>query len=476
MKSVLIGRVQEQKKLDYIYNSGKPEFISVYGKRRVGKTYLVKQHFNTRLDFYVTGVYEGRMSDQLSNFNKALNQYGEDSYPQAKNWFDSFDQLKALINHTDKERVLVFIDELPWFDTPKSNFTKALELFWNSWGADQDKLMLIVCGSATTWMTKKLMGSKGGLYNRLTHSIYLSPFTLKETADFIESRSIKFNIAQIVECYMIMGGIPYYLDKLQKGLSLAQNIDALFFKKEAPLRKEYKFLFSSLFSDSQNYTKVINLLCQKNKGMTRKEILEELKIGAGSNLTEILDNLCNCEFTRKYYAFGKKERDAIYQLIDLQTLFHLRFVNEDQGIDENFWTNTTNSPLRSNWQGYAFEQVCLHHLRQIKQALSVENILTNACSWTTGKSDGSQDGAQIDLVLDRKDQIVDLCEIKYCDMLYEITKDYANKLTTRIDLFREKTKTRKALHLVMITPFGLKNNLYAGLIQNEITLDDLMKF
>jgi len=472
MESKTIGRRDERKILEECYKSGKAEFVAVFGRRRVGKTFLVKQHFKDRIDFYTTGIYEGKKEEQLAAFNKALNQFDKGTYPLVNNWFDAFDQLKTLIAHSQKKRVVVFLDELPWFDTGKSRFVKALELFWNSWGADQPKLMLIVCGSATTWMTQKLIGSKGGLYNRITRSIRLVPFTLGETAEYIEYKAIGFNMAQIVECYMILGGIPYYLDLLQKGKSLAQNIDALFFAPNAPLRTEYKFLFQSLFKDSSNYAKVINLLSTKLKGLSQKEIKDSLNLTDGGTLSEILNNLCDCDFVRKYRAFGKNKRDSLYQLIDLYSLFYLRFVGEDQGKDPHYWSNMNNAPTKTGWQGYAFENVCLHHLPQIREALGIQNIITNACSWM---SNDEQKGAQIDLVLERDDQVVDLCEIKYSGTLYEITKDYANKLTERMNLFKQQTKTRKALHLVMITPFGLKSNLYQGIVQNEITLEDLMK-
>lgn len=472
MENRFIGREEECKILEDCYRSGKAEFVAVFGRRRIGKTYLVKQFFKDRIDFYVTGIYEGKKSEQLAAFNKALNQYDKDSYPLVDNWFDAFEQLKSLISHSSRKRVVVFIDELPWFDTGKSRFAKALELFWNSWGADQTKLMLVVCGSATTWMTQKLIGSKGGLYNRITRSIRLAPFTLKETAEFIASKNLGFNVAQVVECYMILGGTPYYLDLLKKGLSLSQNIDALFFASSAPLRIEYKFLFQSLFKDSNNYARVITLLSKKLKGMTQKEIKDELKLSDGGNLTEILNNLCDCEFIRKYSAFGKNKREAMYQLIDIYSLFYLRFVGDDQGKDPHYWSNINEASVKASWQGYAFENVCLHHLPQIRVALGIQNIITNACSWM---SNDKNNGAQIDLVLERNDQVVDLCEIKYCNTLYEISKEYANKMTDRINLFKNQTKTRKALHLVMITPFGLKSNLYQGIVQNEITLDDLMK-
>lgn len=309
------------------------------------------------------------------------------AYPLVDNWFDAFDQLKHFIKHTDQTRVLLFFDELPWMDTPRSRFLKALELFWNSWAADQPKVKLIVCGSATTWMMSHLLGDKGGLHNRVTRRIKLSPFNLAEVKEFITDKGIEWNDHQIAELYMIMGGTPYYLQMLQKGLSLSQNIDELFFSENAALREEYNFLFRSLFRDSALYRNVIELLSKKAKGMTRMEIIQATKTPAGGMLSNVLEDLCHCDFIRKYAAFGKKERDALYQLTDLYSLFYLRFVKNSQGQDEHLWTHTIDSPAHRAWSGYAFEQLCLHHIPQIKQKLGIAGVQSDICSWNVVATD-----------------------------------------------------------------------------------------
>ena len=243
------------------YDSGKPEFVAVYGRRRIGKTFLVRQYFKDQFDFYTTGIYAGTREEQLAFFCKRLNVHSGGAFPVVNNWFDAFDQLQTYLSGLRKRRIVVFIDELPWLDTPKSRFTKALELFWNSWGCQRERLMLVVCGSATTWMTEKLIGDKGGLHNRLTRSLRLQPFTLRETELMLRSQSVRLDRYQILENYMIMGGTPYYLSLLQPGMSLSQNIDSLFFSADAPLRKEYDFLLRSLFNDSAMYRNVIETIC-----------------------------------------------------------------------------------------------------------------------------------------------------------------------------------------------------------------------
>ncbi len=446
--------------------------MAVYGRRRVGKTFLIKSYFKDKFDFYTTGIYEGSKAEQLRFFNRQLCEYAKFPYPQADNWYDAFDQLKHYLGGLKKSRLVVFIDELPWLDTPRSNFIKAFELFWNSWAADQNKLKLIVCGSATTWMTSHVLGSKGGLHNRVTRRIKLAPFTLAETEAYLKSLGIVWNRYQTAEAYMVMGGTPYYLQKLQKQFSMAQNIDRLFFSENAELRDEYAFLFRSLFKDSAIYRSTVELLSKKSKGMTRQEMKEALKFPDGGRFTEVLENLCDCDFIRKYAAFGKKERDVIYQLTDLFTLFYLRFVKNYNGADEHYWSNMIESALHKTWCGYSFEQLCLHHTQQIKHVLGISGIQSDICAWST-IADASHKGAQIDLIIDRKDQIINLCEMKYSTSEYEITKRYNEEMQQRRELFRSLTKTKKALHLTMVTSYGIKDNAYAGMVQSQVVLDDL---
>lgn len=466
----IIGRLQEQQELRQCYESGKPEFVAVYGRRRIGKTFLVRQYFNDNFDFYTTGMFGASRVEQTTLFCNQLNKYSKGSYPMVDNWFAAFDLLKNYLSALKKKRILVFIDELPWLDSAKSRFLRALELFWNSWGCMQPRLMLVVCGSATTWMTSKLIGDKGGLHNRLTRSIYLAPFTLGECEQYIDELGVRFNRYEQVENYMIMGGVPYYLSLLKKNLSLSQNIDSLFFSKSAPLAREWDLLFKSLFADSQVYIKVIEAIGNKRKGLTLAEIKKELKMGDGGGLSLVLNNLCQCDFVTKYYPFGKKNRGAIYQLTDPYTLFYLAFLHNRNITDEHLWSNSIDTPARLAWSGYSFEQVCLHHIQQIKKKLGISGILTQVSSWNNVEDDHRE---QIDLVIDRQDQVINLCEMKYSRAQYALTKQYVSHLNERLEAFRRVTGTTKALHLTMITTYGLKQNKYSGMIQSEVIMSDL---
>lgn len=476
MTNNIIGREKETVLLQELYNSGKAEFIAVYGRRRIGKTFLIDKTFGDKYSFYMTGIYEGTKAEQLSNFTHQLERFSGKKVPLPKSWMDAFFLLEEFLEtQKQKERIIVFIDELPWLDTHRSRFLKAFELFWNEWASKLDNMKLIVCGSATTWMTSKLLGNKGGLHNRVTQSIYLRPFNLAETEQFLLSRGFAVSRRQVTEAYMSMGGTPFYLDMMRKSDSIAQNIDRLFFSKDAPLSTEYAFLFKSLFKESALYRKVVEVLSRKMKGMTRQELLAEIKCDDTGYFSEVLTDLCNCDFVRRYTAFGKTERDMMYQLTDLYTLYYLRFVKSYNGGDEHYWSHRQMDI--SSWQGYAFEQVCLHHIHQIKRKLGINGILSNICTYSwqafVDKNDKSHHGGQIDLILDRGDKTINLCEIKYVAGPYSISSDYATHMLARTESFRVLTGTDKSIHLTMITSEGLEHNEGWQSIQSEVTLNDL---
>ena len=469
----IVGREAERKLLQRYQESEKSELVALYGRRRVGKTYLIRCTFRDEFDFSFTGMYETSKTLQLRRFAKQL---GVDETP--KDWFEAFDLLRDHLIALNKKTVTVFLDELPWMDTRNSHFLEAFSMFWNTWPMGTSLLKLYVCGSSTSWMLNKFIGDKGGLYGRTSRTIYLRPFTLRETGQYLTSvKNFTLTHRQILDIYMIMGGIPYYLDMLDPELSVNRNIDELFFASNAPLRAEYEFLFRSLFSNSDRYRKVVEILSQKLKGMTRKEILETLKSDGGS-LSKVLEDLSACDFIRSYSAIGKKNKSCIYQLTDLFCLFHIRFVTNEREQDEHYWTNLPEG-MKNAWSGYAFEQVCLHHIPQIKNKLGISGVFSNVFSWNSGPftdDDGTKwNGGQIDLLIDRRDDVINICEIKYSSEQYVITKDYEHHMMDRISLFRHCTHTRKSLVNTFITTYGVKKNIHSTSIQKEVTMDDLFK-
>mgnify|MGYP004446937147 FL=1 len=471
----IVGRYKEQQILHDCLNSKKAELIAVYGRRRVGKTFLVKNFFEGQFDFYCTGIYDGTKKEQLGNFALSLHEAMPNA-PKARltDWFEAFEQLKSYLSGLNKEHIVVFIDEMPWFDTPRSRFLKAFEWFWNSWGADQPNLKIIVCGSATTWIMSKLLGDKGGMHNRVTRRIKVSPFTLREMEEMLMRNGVEWDRYQTVQAYMALGGVPFYIQKIKPGYSAAQNIDQLFFDDNAELSLEYNILFRSLFNESAKYRQVVECLNRHMRGMTREELVAALKWQDSGLVTTILEDLCNCDFLRCYSAYGKKERGKMYQLTDMFTLFHLHFVDGYSGGDENHWSTMAGGKTVAAWTGYAFEQVCLCHIPQIKKALGINGIQSDISSWTYKGLAGGK-GAQIDLVIERGDRIINLCEMKFAEDRYIINKAYADWLRARKSIFRSATKTNKTLHTILVTTWGLHQNMHAAEIQKVITLEDLFK-
>jgi AAA+ ATPase superfamily predicted ATPase len=463
--------VKEQAILKQQVESDRPEFIAVYGRRRVGKTFLIKEYFSNRFTFYLTGLANAGTQKQLLNFNVSLNQYGKISYPAADTWLEAFRQLAHLLHCSSrKSKKVVFLDELPWMDTPRSGFISALEHFWNGWASSRPDVLLIVCGSATSWMINKLIKNHGGLHNRVTRQMYIEPFTLGECEEFYAHNKIVMSRRQVVESYMILGGIPYYLSLMDKSLSLAQNIDELCFARTGALWEEFSNLYASLFRYSEHHVKVVETLGKKAKGLTREEIIAGAKLPDGGTLSKTLEELEQCGFIRKYRSFDKKSKYTLYQLVDFYTLFYLNFIRHHRNSSKSFWTSISGQARQVVWSGYAFEMVCLSHVEQIKHKLGISGVLTGVASW---RSNGAAPGAQVDLLIARNDQIINLCEIKYAHAEFGIDRKYDEVLRNKREAFVRETKTRKAVHLTMITTYGVKQNEYSGLVQSEVKMDDL---
>ncbi len=474
----IIGRSREQEIIRDYCNSGKAELIAVYGRRRVGKTYLVRRMFDDKFAFSFTGMYEVTRAVSLEQFRVSLEQYSHRPVAKLKDWFAAFEALRHYLESLQQEQIVVFLDELPWLDTPKSNFLAAFSFFWNNWASTVSNLKLLICGSSTTWMLSHIIGDKGGLYGRVSRPVYLAPFNLGETELFLrEIKGMELSRRQVLDVYMVLGGIPYYLDMIEKGVPLDVCIDHLFFAQGAPLRGEFDFLFRSLFKDSLVYRRIVEILSSKMRGMSRKEIMETAKLKEGGKLTEVLANLLKCDFIRKYSAIGKSEREAQYQLTDMFSLFHIRFVAKSNGQDEHFWSNLRGDGSRVAWSGYAFEQICLHHIPQLKRALGIFGILSNVCSWAClpfVDSTGIRwKGGQIDLLIDRNDGAINVCEMKYADEEYVISAEYEQRLQERASLFRQVTKTKKTLLCTFVTTYGVKKNMHSGIVQSEVKIDDL---
>ncbi|MDY4173978.1 MAG: ATP-binding protein [Bacteroidales bacterium] len=472
---MIIGRKQEQKELLEAANAEYSKFVAVYGRRRVGKTFLIRETFNYSFTFQHTGLAKGKLKDQLLSFRASLQTASGKRFNQFKSWYEAFFSLEEWLGSLPEGKKMIFLDELPWMDTPRSNFISGLEHLWNSWASARKDIVLIVCGSATSWIVNKLINNHGGLHNRLTNRILLRPFTLSECEQYSEANRLGLSRLQMVENYMIMGGVPFYWSMMRRELSMAQNIDALFFSDEVEgLTHEYQQLYASLFNNPEPYMNVVSALAKKTKGLSRDEISQLTQISSGGELSKLLNELEWCGFIRKYNGFGKQAKDALYQLIDNFTIFYFQYIKGNKNNDSHYWTNNIGSALHRAWSGLAFERVCLQHVPQIKKALGISGVLSNVYSWRTeADRDKGIDKTQIDLLIDRNDGVINLCEMKYSEQEYVITEDEEAKLRRRRGTLIEVTNTKKAVHITIVTPYGLKRNAHSSIAQNEVTLDHL---
>ena len=477
-QNVIVGREKEQLALQRCMESDRSELVVVYGRRRVGKTFLIDQYFKGNFDFTFVGGHNLTQRIQLRLFSKALkSRMGVKRLSPLKDWFDAFDALEAYLESLPHNRKkVVFIDEMPWIDSLKSSFVQAFENFWNGWAARRNDIVFIVTGSATSWMIDKLVENQGGLHARITCHLYLRPFTLNETEQYVRSRMCEWDRFQIAQCYMCFGGVPFYLSLLDFRQSLAQNIDSLCFTKGGALHREFDELFNALFIHADQYVQVVKVLSEHRYGMTKKEISEATKIGGGK-LSKIITNLERCDFVVKFRYYGKKRQDSIYRLTDFFTLFYFKYIEPNiSSFDENWWSHHLSSPSVVAWQGFSFELLCLMHLPQIRKTLGISGVVTDVSAWfCKGDSETGKRGGQIDLIIERADRIIHLCEMKFSQAPFKITSDYEMRLRERMGLFQYHTKTTKSLVNTFITTFGVSNGKHLSIVHSEVILDNLFQ-
>ena len=479
--SYIIGREKEIRELHDLYNSGNAEFVAIYGRRRVGKTFLVDEALKGKITFRHAGLSpvdeqnrKNNLKAQLTHFFFSLQMQGMKGGKCPLSWMEAFYMLEQLLEKKSKDnkRQVVFIDELPWLDTPRSGFMTAFEGFWNTWGCHRDNLMLVVCGSASSWMLDNLINNHGGLYGRTTYEIKLHPFTLTECEEYFRGKGIRLSHYDIVQSYMIVGGIPYYLGYMKKGLSLAQNIDQLFFADGAKLHDEYDRLFASVFSNPEQMKRIVQLLAGRRLGFTRKDILSKTGLDDCGSSTRMLKALEMSDFIRPYVPFGKSLREVYYKLIDPFCLFYLKFVHTRKEMDPEFWMHNVTSASINSWRGFAFEEICFNHVDKIKKALNILGVSSRQSGWAVIGDDDTE-GGQIDLLIERKDNVVNMCEMKFYSELITISKAYHAKLVHRQNLLMKNLSRKTVVLPVLVTTEGLAYNEYSGIFQNVVIIDDL---
>ena len=472
---MLIGRKKEQEDLEEYCRSSKAELVCVYGRRRVGKTYLVESVFRDHLAFSATGSEDAHMPAQLRVFQGALRRFGWEGRAMPEDWHAAFDCLRTLLEREDVVRTpggrrVVFLDEFPWFATKRSRFLYAFADFWNGWASKQDDIVVIVCGSATSWIIKNLFENTGSLYNRVTRQMYIAPFQLHEVEEMATSLQLGWSRDAILQCYMVFGGLPYYLDMLDRRKSLAQNIDALCLDERAPLRNEVPRLMEATLGDSPMHRAILRALASTKAGMCVRDLAAKLGKGASDGgLNRALDDLEKCGYVRRYVNRYESYRPGIYQLVDPFLLFSFKFI--DKGKMRS-WAAFEGTSAYYAWRGNAFEIVCVNHIQQIKQAIGIAAVETECFPWSSSES---TPGVQIDLVIERKDRVTDLCEMKCTDGPFIIDSSYEEDLKRKKRVFQEESATRDAVRLVLVSAKGLKPNNHSWDVADTVTADDLFR-
>lgn len=474
----MIGRATQIRLMQDALKLKKSSFIAITGRRRVGKTFIVRDVYASHFCYAVTGIQNGNMRMQLANFVQKINEYqSKDDKPliDVKNWQEAFQMLKNHLKTLPRnKKQVIFIDELPWIATAKSGFIQLLAHLWNDYLVHEKHFILVVCGSATSWITNKIMNDRGGFHNRVTIPIHLKPFTLAESKQFFQSKNIAFTDTGIAEIYMMLGGLPYYLEQIKKRESPSKAIERLCFEPNGILKYEYQNLYKALFENWEQHEAVVQALALSQKGLSRKEILKKTKISAGGNFNRTMNDLLITDFVTFYHPFGNKKRESIYKLSDEFSVFYHRFMKENAKKDAVVWQSIAQSQKYKIWKGLAFESLCLKHIEEIKNALGIRNLYSENSSYF--RSTNSKDGFQIDLIIDRKDVAINLCECKFYESNFEITKKYAQELKLRKVAFREETQTRKMLLITLITNEELLENQYSKeVIDRNVNLSELMK-
>ena len=477
VNKIFIGRAEEKKILHKAIQSPEGELVAVIGRRRVGKTYLVRSIYEGRIQFEMTGIQNGSREEQLRHFTDRFNFHVKPniSYKPPKDWFEAFQMLTLHFeSQILEEKLVLFFDEFPWISTRRSGFLKAFSLFWNSW-ASQRNVVVVICGSAASWMIQNVVRDRGGLHNRITRRIHLSPFNLAETKAYFKAKKINFDHYQLIQLYMSMGGIPHYLKEVEGGLSAAQNIDRIFFSKSGFLKEEFHLLYPALFENAENHINIIKILASKWQGVSRKEIIENGSFPNGGSITKVIEELEHSGFITPFFTFGKKKKGIRYRLTDEYSLFYLKFIDNKRLEERGMWNKFSQTQTYKIWSGYAFENICMKHIPQIKKALGITGVYSETSTYRSLGND-ELPGVQIDLLIDRNDHVINLFELKFYNADYVMTKSYARELRNKMAIFKANTQTRKQLFYILLTTFGLTPNEHSiGLIDRVLTMDILFQ-
>ncbi len=471
----IIGRKAEKKELEQCEKSKKSELVCVYGRRRAGKTYLVEQTFGDYFAFRAIGLEKGSIKDQLKAFNQRLQECGDEVRKVPQNWFEAFSRLDKILSRDDiilspHGKKIVFFDEFPWFATQRSDFLLAFEDFWNRRGTQSGDLVFIICGSATSWIIKNVLEDSGSMYKRVTAQIFIKPFSLAETKLYFDDNEFDWSKEQIMEFQMVFGGLPFFMSLMNENESFRQNIDRLLFRPNALLQDETDKLLESTLKKSPVYGQILGELSSHLYGMKKSECQEKLNIPVGT-FTRAVEDLIKCRYIVEYTRNYEKSNPLYIQLVDPYLLFHFHFLSNRKRIT-SYEDLSSNIGLYSNWRGHAFEILCFHHLDQIKKSLGISGVKTECFSWTNSED---KEKIQIDMVIERDDKITNICEMKCTDQPFVMSKEDDLSLLRKRDIFKEKTRTKNSIRIVLVSAAGLSGVAHTEHISDVITLGDLFE-
>jgi AAA+ ATPase superfamily predicted ATPase len=476
----LIARKREIDLLGKILSSPKPEFVALYGRRRVGKTFLIHEFFKQNKNifyFQTTGQKDGSIQLQIDNFCSQIEFTFKLIFKmeRPKSWNEVFKVFNDHLLQIKNKKIVIFLDELPWLASHKSQFIQSLDYIWNQHWSKDSKIKLITCGSAASWMNDNIIEATGGLHNRLTRKILLEPFKFPEVKEYLKSQKIKLMDSEILKLYMVFGGVPYYWSLIPKGNSASQIVEALIFKKDGELRNEFHRLFQSLFDQYEVYEKIVRALANSKSGLDRNELLKATKLQTGGTANKYLKNLEHSGFIESFIPYGNKKKNIYFRLIDEFCLFSISWERSYSNFSQ-IWGNQQGSPKLNTWAGYAFENFCLHHKEEIAKALGIQSLTSGIYSWRhTPPKKSTDSGAQIDLIFERKDGCLNFVEIKYSKSPYKIEKPYAQSLATKEEVFRKLTNFKGQIFTNLISPEGLKHGLWdEDVIDSAHNLDDIV--
>lgn len=470
----IIGREDEIEVLNRALLSKEAELIAIYGRRRIGKTYLIRNHFSDRVIFELTGMNNGTLKDQLLWFTKAVQASANTPLAMTppSGWVEAFTSLEQVLSKLNKKKKwVVFFDEFPWLNSRRSGFLEAFDHFWNTWASRQSNLVVVICGSAASWMIENIINAKGGLHNRITRSIRLLPFTLPETKNYLHSLAVNLDNYQVLQLYMSLGGVPDYLKNVERGESTTQAINRICFTQTGALREEFDNLYRSLFENADTHIKIVKALSKTPKGMTRQEIIDQIGLSSGGGTSAILNELEQSGFIQSSIPYNRTSKDAIYRLTDEYSLFYLKFIDGKKITGNDMWHKLSATNPYKIWCGMSFETICLKHVHLIKKELGISGIHSEESPWRHHATKNNE-GSQIDLLIDRADKTINICEMKFYNGEFTIDKTYAAELERKLSVFGQQTKTKKSLFLTFITTYGVKKNENAGrLVHKDLTMD-----